>query len=146
MKIGGACLRSNALSMKGRSILGVLLMLLLAGGLVYLAQEVKTETDSSTSIKLPDELTPYARQFEEIASIRQQNPKLANEKTEALMESMPDGPLQRWVALALTSGIEEIKFYGRVVDQNGRPLSGAKVHYDAPGKFYASGSGMEGVI
>jgi len=50
--------------------------------------------------------------------------------------------LIKWVDLAINAGIEDITFFGKVVDQSGNPLSGAKVHYNAAGKFYGSGSGF----
>jgi hypothetical protein len=47
----------------------------------------------------------------------------------------------QWFDFALNSGIGDIKFYGKVVNQYGKPLPNAKIHYNAIGKFYATGSG-----
>jgi hypothetical protein len=55
-------------------------------------------------------------------------------------------PLLRWIDLALYAGIEDILFYGRVVDQYGKPMSNVTIHYEAPGKFYGSGSGLGSTI
>lgn len=53
-----------------------------------------------------------------------------------------DGRLEKWSELAFEAGVEEIRFHGRVVDQLGRPLPGATIHYEAAGRFLSKGSGM----
>ena len=110
----------------------------------YLNQS--SQTDSGIDVSLPDELKPYADQLNEIKRLQKENPKAAREKTNELLSQMPDGPLQRWMDLAFNSGIKDILFYGRVVDQFGEPISNVKIHYEAPGKFYGAGSGVGSTV
>lgn len=42
----------------------------------------------------------------------------------------------------LESGIEDIEFYGVVIDQHGNPVEGARVRFDASGYFLGAGAGM----
>ena len=104
------------------------------------------QTDSGIDAGLPEELKPYADQLEEITRLQKQNPRDAREKTKELLTKMPAGPLQRWMDLAVNAGIEDIVFYGRVVDQYGKPISNVRVGYEAPGKFYGTGSGLGSTI
>ena len=116
----------------------VLTALIGIGWYIYQFSQIEPLSDP----ELPEELKPYAQKLDEIERLQKQNPKVAREKTKELLSKMPAGPLQRWMDLAINAGIEDILFYGRVVDQFGQPISNVKIHYEAPGKFYGSGSGV----
>ena len=112
----------------------------------YLLHAVDYIGESKLASKLPDELKPYAKDFELVEKLSREDPVLAQEKTRELIAKLPEGSAQRWMNLALNSGIEEIDFYGKTIDQNGNPIAGAKIGYEAVGKFYAAGSGRGYVI
>lgn len=50
--------------------------------------------------------------------------------------------LIKWVDLAINAGADDIKLSGKVVDQFGNPLAGARINYYASGEFLIAGSGF----
>ncbi len=128
------------MSTKQKIILGSGILLLLVGVLFWYAM-FDDRSESPLVSSLPETLKPYADEIAEIEKVQSQNPEQSQEMAEALIERLP-GPVKKWFDLATKAGIEDIMFYGKVVDQHGNPLEGAIVHYDAAGKFYGSGSGL----
>ena len=134
------------MSRRNSIILTSSILILVLGVGWYSSQVWIKNSKTDTPRELPDEIKPYAEQFHEIEKLQEQDPKLAREKTKELLDQIPAGPVRRWMNLALNSGIEDILFYGRVIDQYGDPVPDVRVNYEAPGKFYGTGSGFGHVL
>lgn len=50
-------------------------------------------------------------------------------------------PVKKWIAFGTKAGKMDITLYGKVIDQNGSPVSGVKVDYYIVGAYLAKGSG-----
>lgn len=122
-------------------IIGFVLIALLAIT-IWLASSDTAPTEYLN--ELPGELQPYAEEFKAIKQLQTQNPEAAGEKANRLIERLPEA-YRRWATLAFEAGISDIAFYGRVIDQYGRPIEGAEVSYEAGGKFLGAGSGFGGI-
>lgn len=124
-------------------VLGFVVVLALLSTVIWYASSNNKILGESIE-KLPPELQPYSEEFEAIRQLQKQNPKAAEEKTNHLIEQLP-AAYRRWAALAFEAGISDIAFYGKVIDQYGKPVEGAVVSYEAGGKFLGAGSGFGGI-
>lgn len=130
--------------MKNKRLVSILVAVVIAvttGTIFFWQPDPQVETVQPAPVEQEDEMSPYRAELEAIEELRKTNPRQALEKTEALIESLPE-KVQKWVALATEAGIEDINFFGKVIDQNGRPLVGATVHFEAGGKFLGAGGGF----
>lgn len=86
-----------------------------------------------------------AAQLEEIKRLQKQDPNQAVALAKKLYDSLPE-KVQRYYNLGFNAGIEEVAFYGRVLDQQGEAVAGARVRFEVGGRYLAGGSGFGALL
>ncbi len=89
-----------------------------------------------------EEIAPQLRELKAIQQLEQTNPELAKKQLDTMMESAPSSKLKRWYNIGFKAAVTDVIFYGKVIDQHGKPVDGAKVTYLVEGQFLAAGSGQ----
>ncbi|MGS2717280.1 hypothetical protein ACVBE9_03845 [Eionea flava] len=88
---------------------------------------------------------PWQEDLEAIKELQKTHPTEAENKLSQLLQQLPK-KLQRYYALGFQSGIEDIRFYGQLIDQHDKPVAGAVVSVDVGGRYLAAGSGQGRVV
>jgi hypothetical protein len=99
-------------------------------------EEVSTAEQPITTLQ-----EPWRKELEAIKELQKNQPKAAKNKLEKLLDQLPQ-KLQRYYKIGFQSGIDDIHFYGQIIDQHGEPVSGATVSVDVGGRYLAAGSGQ----
>jgi hypothetical protein len=101
----------------------------------------KSEQLRMAEEKVAEDKMDWDKKVESIKALKKSEPKKAEEKIKKLLESLP-AKAKRYYEVGLAGVVEDIKFYGLVVDQFDQPVAGAKVSIDVGGRYLASGSGQ----
>jgi hypothetical protein len=141
-------LRDYIMTKKTKKLTLIILLLLVIGVVVYVSFFTSNETIKSKKeviSKAEQPITtlqePWKKELEAIKELQKTQPKAAKNKLEKLLDQLPQ-KLQRYYKIGFQSGIDDIHFYGQIIDQHGEPVSGATVSVDVGGRYLAAGSGQ----
>lgn len=95
---------------------------------------------SSKSIELQQQKKERDKQLGLIKSLKEKDPIEAEKQMQGFLEALPE-KFKRHYILGFEAGIEKIAFHGQVIDQYGNPVTGARVEFEAGGRYLAAGSG-----
>jgi len=133
---------------KRSSLIFGLLLLTFVGVLFIWTQEEKIPHISASKFNalanqasVNHELKPLLPEIEKIRQLEKTEPEKAKTLRHALIEKLPE-KYKRYYQAGFKSGMQDVNFYGRIVDQYGEPVMGAKVTYGLGGAFLAPGKGM----
>jgi Tfp pilus assembly protein PilO len=136
---------------KTKKITLIIFVLLVFCGVFYVSFFTSNETIKSKKeviSKAEQPITtlqePWKKELEAIKELQKTQPKAAKNKLEKLLDQLPQ-KLQRYYKVGFQSGIDDIHFYGQLIDQHGEPVSGATVSVDVGGRYLSRGSG-QGVL
>lgn len=129
-------------------ISGLIIFLLLIGIGIYNQLRYSEPTDRTLKPapkpSIAPELRPFMPQVETIRKLMKshstKDKEAAEEKAAMLIPQLPE-KYQRYYVFGLEAGLEDVEFHGRVVDQHGKPVVGARVNYSIGGALMAAGSG-----
>lgn len=122
--------------MLNKRILIILLIPLAIGLFVYWLERPEKLVDEEAQ-----QVTKIVKAIREIDS---SDPE-AKIKKEKLLKQLPER-VKRSYEIGFKAGIEDIAFHGKVEDQNGDPVVGATIRYEAGGRYLAAGSGMGALL
>jgi hypothetical protein len=129
----------------------IIFLFLVFGGVFYVSfftsnetVEPKKEEVSTAEQPITTLQEPWKKELEAIKELQKTQPKAAKNKLEKLLDQLPQ-KLQRYYKVGFQSGIDDIHFYGQLIDQHGEPVSGATVSVDVGGRYLSGGSG-QGVL
>ena len=94
-----------------------------------------------TNPGVASDLAPDIREFELIENPDNTKAKLVEHRWEALFEIMSGNPFKRMYQMVFEFAVTHVKFYGKVIDQNGVAVANAKVSYLIVGQFPSAGAG-----
>lgn len=103
--------------------------------------ETVAEKPKPTQQAIDPTLKPYLPEIEEIKKLAKTEPQKAKSKTEALLDKLPER-YRRSYTLGFEAGMEDIDFYGQIVDQYGEPVTNASVGFSTGGAMLAPGKGI----
>jgi len=86
-------------------------------------------------------LVPHLKDLKNIEELKKKNPELAEKKLKELISKLPKKE-QHKLNFSLFAGVDNVNFYGKVIDQYGKPVSDAKIRYAIEGQFLSAGSGQ----
>lgn len=112
-------------------------VLLVVGGYLYM---MPPSSEVSIKKEVDPELEPFVEDIKEIKELSKTEPEKAEENGEALLAQLPE-KYKRYIEFGFDSAIAPVAFYGKIVDQYGEPVEGAKVGYMVHGRFLARGKG-----
>ena len=129
-------LRDYIMTKKTKKLTLIILLLLVIGVVVYVSfftsnetVEPKKEEVSTAEQPITTLQEPWKKELEAIKELQKNQPKAAKNKLEKLLDQLPQ-KLQRYYKIGFQSGIDDIHFYGQIIDQHGEPVSGATVSVD----------------
>lgn len=99
---------------------------------------LRHKSNQIVKLPVPNEIE-YTKQFNDWAKTVKKHNKTPEiqAREEAQFE---------WLKMASKKTIQKIEFYGKIVDQEGNPVSGVTINYIGSRSLYASGSGSGSVV
>jgi hypothetical protein len=125
-------------------VIAVILLVVLATALIYLGYfqpRQKPIERLGERIKADPSLASFVEEMEEIKTLSEKDPEAAEARAKELVSRLPE-KYRRQLDFGFKAGMLPINFYGKIIDQNGRPVVRAKVIYETTGAFLAPGGGM----
>jgi hypothetical protein len=101
----------------------------------------KTKPSHKSKRVLDPLLIPFQSEISLVNTLALSDQDAAEKEGEALLKKLPK-KYQRYFGLGLKAGMLPIDFYGKVIDQYGVPVVGAKMRYELGGKYLAPGKGV----
>ncbi len=99
--------------------------------------------DAQQSSSIPDRTDLQLQsKLDQIKKLIPIDSAAAAEEARIVVEQDLTAKQKRYLGFGFNAGILDMEFYGQVLDQFGMPVVGAKVYYEALGKFYGRGSGF----
>jgi hypothetical protein len=121
------------------AIIGLLVLLVIFS---YGFNNVITKDELIIKENIQDpELIPFQKDIERLQVLAVSDPEKAEKEGKELLKKLPLR-YQEYFKLGFESGIHQLDFYGKIVDQHGVPVIGAKLIYELEGKFLAPGKGF----
>ena len=103
--------------------------------------EIVAKKTRPTQPAIDPALKPFLPEIEAIKKLAKTEPEKAKSKTEALLDKLPER-YRRFYTLGFEAGMEDIDFYGQIVDQYGEPVGNASVGFSTGGVMLAPGKGI----
>jgi hypothetical protein len=90
--------------------------------------------------KIDPLLIPFQSEINRVNILALSDQDAAEKEGEKLLKKLPK-KYQRYFGIGFKAGMLPLDFYGKIIDQHGLPVAGAKMRYELGGKFLAPGKG-----
>lgn len=128
---------------KNKQVIGLIVAILIAIVVFMWFGYSNTKDVPEVSPKVAELQQPKEALEEKLTAIKaleKTDPVEAKKQTESIFDALP-AKLKRRYEVGFTGGVEDIAFYGQVLDQYDSPVVGARVEFEAGGRYLAGGSG-----
>jgi hypothetical protein len=93
----------------------------------------------------PEEKAEIKKRAMKLVTDGQENSPAAKDLMDDILRSLPL-PAAKYYGFGFRAGLEDVRFYGKVIDQYGEPVTNAKIKYSVGGRYLASGRSFSGPV